>query len=341
MIAEAPSFGMSESMRAIVVRELGGPEVLEFRSVPAPRPGLGEVRVRVAAAGINRADLLQRRGGYPAPPGWPSDIPGLEFAGVVDEVGPGVEAAPGDRVMGIVGGGGYAELVVVHGRAVVPVPAEMAWAEAGAVPEAFMTAFDALVLQMHVRMGETVLVHAVASGVGTAALQLARAAGARVIGTSRSPAKLVRAAELGLEHGVPSGGGDWPERVLELTGGRGVDVVLDLVGGPYLGGNQRVLASRGRMIVVGVTGGARGELDLRALMAGRGTLTGTVLRARPLEERIALARTFTDHVVPLLTAGRVRPVVDRVFQPEAVAEAHRRLEANETFGKLVIVWGTE
>ena len=341
MIAEAPSFGMSESMRAIVVRELGGPEVLELRSVPAPRPGLGEVRVRVAAAGINRADLLQRRGGYPAPPGWPSDIPGLEFAGVVDEVGPGVEAAPGDRVMGIVGGGGYAELVVVHGRAVVPVPAEMAWAEAGAVPEAFMTAFDALVLQMHVRMGETVLVHAVASGVGTAALQLARAAGARVIGTSRSPAKLVRAAELGLEHGVPSGGGDWPERVLELTGGRGVDVVLDLVGGPYLGGNQRVLASRGRMIVVGVTGGARGELDLRALMAGRGTLTGTVLRARPLEERIALARTFTDHVVPLLAAGRVRPVVDRVFQPEAVAEAHRRLEANETFGKLVIAWGTE
>ena len=343
-------------MRAVVIRAPGGPEVLELREVPMPAPGRGEVRVRVSASGLNRADLLQRRGTYPAPPGWPADIPGLEFAGTVEALGEGAEVQAsdadklkqetgtpgqvriGDRVMGILGGGGYAEAVVTHARELVPVPQGLSLGDAGAVPEVFMTAFDALFLQMGLHTSETVLVHAVGSGVGTAALQLARAAGARVIGTSRTAAKLARARELGLDEGVHVEDAGWPERVLELTGGRGADVILDLVGGPYLAGSQKALAHRGRMIVVGVTGGGRAELDLRALLTKRVSITGTVLRSRPLEEKIALARAFTERVVPLLASGAVRPVVDAVYRPEQVGEAHARLEADDTFGKLVLAW---
>lgn len=329
---------MSKTMRAIVIRLPGGPEVLELAEVPRPEPGKGEVRVRVAASGVNRADLIQRRGHYPAPPGWPADIPGLEFSGTIDALGEGAEGKVGQRVIGIVGGGGYAEAVVLHGRDVVPVPEGMSLVDAGAVPEVFMTAFDALFLQMELALGETLLVHAVGSGVGTAALQLARAAGARVIGTSRTAAKLERARELGLEHGVLAGDVYWTERVLELTAGRGADVILDLVGGPYLAGNQKVIASRGRMIVVGATGGSKAEIDLRALMAKRASITATVLRARPLEEKIAVARAFTSRVVPALAAGTLRPIVDGIYPPEQAGDAHRRLEASDTFGKLLIRW---
>jgi putative PIG3 family NAD(P)H quinone oxidoreductase len=329
---------MPETMRAIVVRQPGGPEVLELARVPLPVPAKGEVRVRVAASGLNRADLVQRRGQYPAPPGWPQDIPGLEFSGTVEVVGEGAEAKVGQRVMGIVGGGGYAEAVVLHARDLVPVPDGLSLVEAGAVAEVFMTAFDALFLQVHLALGETVLVHSVGSGVGTAAVQLAREAGARVIGTSRTAAKLARAAELGLEHGIVTGEGDWTQRVLELTNGRGVDVILDLVGGPYLAGNQKVIATKGRMIVVGTTGGPKAEIDLRVLMGKRATMVGTVMRARPIEQKIVLARTFADRVVPLLAAGKLRPVVDGLFPPDRAAEAHRRLEENDSFGKLLIVW---
>jgi NADPH2:quinone reductase len=331
---------MAETMRAIVVRQPGGPEVLELTRVPLPTPAKGEVRVRVAASGLNRADLVQRRGQYPAPPGWPQDIPGLEFSGTVDALGEGAEreAKVGQRVMGIVGGGGYAEAVVLHARDLVPVPDGMSLTDAGAVAEVFMTAFDALFLQMHLALGETVLVHAVGSGVGTAALQLARAAGARVIGTSRTAAKLERARELGLEHGVVVGEADWAKDVLELTNGRGVDVILDLVGGPYLAGNQKVIATRGRMIVVGTTGGPKAEIDLRVLMGKRATMVGTVMRARPIEQKIVLARAFADRVIPLLAAGTLRPVIDGLYQPDQAADAHRRLEENESFGKLLIVW---
>jgi putative PIG3 family NAD(P)H quinone oxidoreductase len=330
---------MSETMRAVVIREPGGPEVLEVREVPRPEPGRGEARVRVSASGVNRADLLQRRGVYPAPPGWPKDVPGLEYAGTVDAVGEGAEARVGDRVMGIVGGGGYAEHVVVHARELVPVPPRMLLTDAGATAEVFMTAFDALFLQMRLSALETVLVHAVGSGVGTAALQLARVAGARVIGTSRTPAKLARAKEIGLQEGLHVADERWPEQVLAFTGGRGVDVILDLVGGPYLPGNQKVLAPRGRMIVVGVTGGGKVEIDLLALMGKRASLTGTLLRSRPLEEKIALARAFAERVGPLLAAGTVKPVVDDCYRPEQAGEAHARLEAGDTFGKLVIRWG--
>jgi putative PIG3 family NAD(P)H quinone oxidoreductase len=326
-------------MKAVVISRPGGPEVLEVREVPRPEPDAGGLLIRVSSSGVNRADLLQRRGGYPPPPGWPADVPGLEFAGGVEGTGPGARLfRPGDRVMGLVGGGGYAEYVAVAEREVVRVPDRFGDREAGAVPEAFMTAFDALHLQMGLASGETVLIHAVGSGVGTAALQLARVAGARTVGTSRTPGKLERAGALGLDVAV-AGREDWPARVLEATGGRGVDVILDLVGAAYGPGNLAVLAERGRWIVVGTPGGASWPMDLSALMRKRGSVTGTLLRARPAEEKAALARAFEARVVPLLERGLLAPVLERAYPAAEAAEAHRRLEANDAFGKLVLVWG--
>ena len=327
---------MPRTMRAVVITEYGGPEVLRLRDVPRPEPGPSDVLVRVATSGVNRADLSQRRGKYPAPEGFPQDIPGLEYAGTVEEVGADVEGwEVGDAVMGITGGGGYAEYVTAAVDTLIPVPQRLDVAEAGAIPEVFVTAWDAVFVQEGLTAGETLLVHAVGSGVGTAALQLGRAFGATVIGTSRTPAKLERAARLGLEHAVPADE-TWPDRVLELTGGRGVDVVLDLVGGPYLAGNQRVLAERGRQVVVGVTGGA--EMDLRALMGRRASIRGTVLRARPADEKADLAGRFGRVVVPRFEDGSLRPVVDRVLPADEAADAHRLVEANETFGKVLLGW---
>ena len=325
-------------MRAVVIREPGGPEVLELRDVPMPEPGPGEVRVRIAASGVNRADLLQRLGRYPVPAGWPEDVPGLEHAGTVDAVGEGVvDVSVGDRVMGILGGGGYAEHVVTPASTVVPVPEGMDLVQAGAVPEVFMTAFDAVFLQEGLRAGETLLVHAVGSGVGTAALQLGLRAGAQVIGTSRTADKLERAAGLGLEHAV-LGDDAWPGRVLEITGGRGVDVILDLVGGAYLEGNQRVLAVGGRHVVVGGPSGPKAQIDLRVLMGRRASMRGTVLRARPTAEKAALARAFTEQVLPGFASGELQPVIDRVLPAAEAGEAHRAMEANENFGKILLEW---
>lgn len=329
---------MGETMRAVVITEPGDPDVLEVREVPRPQPGPGEVLVRVAASGVNRADLLQRRGRYPVPDGYPPDILGLEFAGEVVSLGAGVDDVErGRRVMGITGGGGYAEFLTAPVGTLVPVPADMDLIDAGAVPEVFMTAFDAVFVQERLGSGETLLIHAVGSGVGTAALQLAKASGAVVVGTSRTPDKLDRAAALGLDHPV-SGDDAWSDRVLAVTGGRGVDVILDLVGGPYLEGNQRVLAERGRHIVVGVPGGASATVDLRALMGRRASIRGTVLRARGLDEKVALTQAFVDRVFPLLEGGRVGPVIDRVLPASDAAEAHRAMEANENFGKLLLTW---
>jgi putative PIG3 family NAD(P)H quinone oxidoreductase len=289
---------------------------------------------------VNRADLLQRRGLYPAPPGFAQDVPGLEYAGVVDAVGEGETLfRVGDPVMGLVGGGGYAEAVVVHEREAVRVPRGMDPLEAGALPEVFMTAYDALTVKMRLAAGETVLVHAVGSGVGTAAVQLARATGARVIGTSRSVEKLHRAGELGLDVGIVADeGGAWAKAVREATGGRGVDVILDLVGAPYVEGNLAAIATGGRWIVVGVTGGPSAPFDLRALMSRRASVTGTTMRARPLEEKILLAREFEARVVPLFEKLALRAVIDATFPPEQAADAHRVLEENRSFGKVLIVW---
>lgn len=329
---------MTPTMLAVVITRPGDPDVLEVRSVARPEPGEGDVLVRVAASGVNRADLLQRRGHYPAPEGFPQDIPGLEYAGTVEAVGAGVTRwRPGATVMGITGGGGYAEYLVAAAEGVIPVPEGVDVVAAGAIPEVFVTAWDAVFVQEGLTSGETLLVHAVGSGVGTAALQLGRAFGARVIGTSRTPEKLERAAALGLEHAVV-GDDAWPERVMEITGGRGADVILDLVGGPYLAGNQRVLAPGGRHVVVGVTGGPKAEVDLRALMGRRGSIRGTVLRARSPEEKAAIAAGFTRAVVPRFEEGALRPVVDQVLSAEQAAEAHRLVETNRTFGKILLRW---
>jgi len=325
-------------MNAVTIPAPGGPEVLRLSQVATPEPGLGEIRVRVHASGLNRADLLQRKGLYPAPADVPADVPGLEYAGVVDAVGPGAARwAPGDRVMGIVAGGAYAECLVTHERTAVRVPERMGFPEAGGVPEVFMTAYDALFRQAGLSAGETVLIHAVGSGVGTAAIQLARRAGARTIGTSRTPSKLERATQLGLHHAVQGEDG-WHDRVLEITGGAGVDVILDLVGGPYLAGNIAAMSTGARQVVVGVPGGARAEIDLRALMVRRAMIRGTVLRARPIEEKIALAREFEDRVLPGFEDGSLEPVLDRTFAPDEAGRAHRAMEDNQNFGKLVIVW---
>jgi NADPH2:quinone reductase len=327
-------------MRTVRIARPGGPEVLGLAEAPLPVPGPGEIRVRVHASGVNRADLLQRRGQYPAPAGYAQDVPGLEYAGVVDAVGEGARLfATGDVVMGLVGGGGYAEAVVVHEREAVRAPRAMSAVEAGAIPEAFMTAYDALFAQMRLVAGETVLIHSVGSGVGTAAVQLARAAGARVLGTSRTVDKLHRAGELGLDLGIVADeAGSWAKVVREATGGRGVDVILDLVGGPYVAGNLSAISTGGRWIVVGVTGGASAPFDLRLLMARRASVTGTVLRARPIEEKIALAREFDAKVLPLFEKLALRTVIDATFPPQQASEAHRLLEENRTFGKVLITW---
>ena len=324
--------------RAVRIREHGGPEVLELAEFSARPPGYGEILVRVEAAGLNRADLLQRRGLYPAPPGSPADIPGLEYAGVVEAIGEGVtEWKVGDRVMGIVGGGAMATHVTVSAREAIPVPSRLSSAEAAAIPEAFLTAYDALFLQAGLRMGESVLIHAVGSGVGTAALQLAREAGALVIGTSRSKEKLDRCKAMGLEASILVEGG-FAEKVREHTGGRGADCILDLVGAAYFEENLAALANRGRMICVGLLAGAKANLPLGTLLSKRITLIGTVLRSRAPEEKALLARRFADEVLPLFERGRLSPVVEAVLPFEQVAEAHRLLESNRTFGKVVLAW---
>jgi NADPH2:quinone reductase len=308
-----------------------------MRDVPRPEPARGEVRVRIHATAVNRADLLQRLGRYPAPPGAPADIPGLEIAGEVDAVGDAVaEFAVGDRVFGLVGGGAYAEYVVVHARTLARLPTSLGLPDAAAVPEAFVTAWDALIDQAHLTAGETVLVHAAGSGVGTAALQIAKAVGALGLGTARSAEKLARCRELGLEDGILVEDGTFVNEVLARTGHRGADVVLDLVGGPYVQQDLTCLAPKGRIIVAGTLGGAQTELDLHTLMRKRAHVRGTVLRARPLEEKIATAQTLERHLAPLFARGSLRPVVDCVLQLEQAAEAHRLMQSNQTFGKIVL-----
>ena len=324
-------------MRAIVIDAPGGPEVLQWREVPTPEPERGEVRVRVRATAVNRADLLQRMGLYPAPPDAPQQIPGMEFAGEVDAVGAGVSAwKAGDRVFGLVGGGAYAEQLIAHADCLARMPDQLSFTDAAAIPEAFITAWDALIEQAHLRAGETVLIHAVGSGVGTAAVQIARALGARVVGTARTADKLARARALGLDDGVCVEGGSFAPAVLRATGGRGADVVLDLVGGPYLSEDLACVAPRARIMLVGLLAGARAELDLGRLLHQRVQLTGTVLRSRPLEEKIAAVQQLGRHLVPLFERGLLRPVIDRTFPLADAAAAHTYVASNAAFGKVVL-----
>jgi putative PIG3 family NAD(P)H quinone oxidoreductase len=324
-------------MRAIVIARPGGPEVLELRELPDPAPPFGHVRVRVRLAGVNRADLLQRAGFYPAPPGVPADIPGLEYVGTVDALGEGVtRLAVGDRVFGLVAGGAYAEALVVHEREAVRAPDALSDEQAAAVPEAFVTAYDALVVRGRLAPGERVLVHAAGSGVGTAAVQLAHALGCHVVGTSRTQDKLDRCRALGLDAGVVPERGAFAEAVLAATGGAGADVVLDLVGGAYARDDLRAAAPRGRIVLVGLTAGASAELDLRLLLSKRLELVGTVLRSRPLEEKIEAAHLLERHLVPWLAAGALRPIVDRVLPLAEAGAAHAHVAGNATFGKVLL-----
>lgn len=323
-------------MKAVIITRAGGPEVLEIQEVAMPEPVGDQVRVRVRAAGVNRADLLQRAGGYPAPAGSPANIPGLEFAGEVDAIGPLVRAwKPGQRVMGLAGGGAQAEYILAHEGLLVEIPANLDFAQAAAIPEVFMTAHDALFTQAGLRMGERVLIHAAGSGVGTAAIQLASATGATAFGTSRTPAKLEQARELGLDFALAAQG--FAAEVQRLTDGQGVDVVLDFIGGAYLEQNVQSLGNWGRMVILATMGGGQGTLPIGLLMGKRISIKGVTLRTRTLEEKLAVTRAFATSVLPLLASGKVRPIVERTYPLHEISAAHTAMGANENFGKLVMI----
>jgi putative PIG3 family NAD(P)H quinone oxidoreductase len=327
-------------MLALVVKESGGPEVLALAEVEDPVPGPCEVRVRVRAAGLNRADLLQRMGLYPPPTGTRADILGLEFAGEVEQLGASVTRWKlGERVMGIAAGAAQAQLVVAPERMLLPIPPKLGDAEAAAIPEAFLTAHDALYSQAALRAGEILLIHAVGSGGGTAALQLACAGGCVTLGTSRSADKLQRAVKLGLSHGIRVGEDRlFSKTVLELTRGAGAAVIADFIGAAYLEENLRALALRGRWVIIGTLGGSRGELDLGRLMARRSRLFGTMLRSRPIEDKIEVTESFARTGLSLFETGAVAPIVDRVFPAAEARAAHERMAANDCFGKIVLAF---
>ena len=322
-------------MRAVVLESYGGTEVLTIEDVPDPVPGPEEVLVRVHATALNRADLLQRMGFYPGPP-MAHEIPGMEFAGTVTAVGERVAGrSVGDEVMGIVGGGAYAEQLTVHERQTMTVPSSVGLADAAAIPEVWITAFDALVAQSGLTSGMTALVHAGASGVGTAAIQIARAIGARIAVTASS-GKVQACRELGADLAIDYTAEDYVEKVMELTGGVGADVILDVIGGDYLARNLACVKTRGTIIQVGVMGSGSPELDLGRILRGRITLIGTVLRARPLEEKIAITQRFATEILPLFDRGLCRPVIDCRFPLDDIAAAHDHMAANANVGKILI-----
>ena len=320
-------------MRAVVLRSHGGPDVLQVEEVPDPAPGPEEVLVDVVAAGLNRADLLQRMGFYPGPP-MAHEIPGLEFSGRVAATGPrAVQWEPGAAVMGIVGGGAYAERLVVHERQVMAVPGPLDIVDAAAIPEVFITAWDALVVQGGLTSGRWALVHAGASGVGTAAVQIARAIGARVAATT-SAGKMARCREVGADLVIERSPHDWLGELRQHVVG-GVDVVLDVVGGDEVDRNIDALASKGRIVQVGtLTGG--GRADVGKLMRKRATVIGTLLRARPIEEKIAITQRFAQEMLPLFESGVLRPIVDRRFPLDGAPDAHRYMESNANVGKILL-----
>jgi NADPH:quinone reductase-like Zn-dependent oxidoreductase len=310
-------------MRAVISAD-GRPGIA---TRPDPTPGAGQILVRVRAAGLNGADLMQVRGGYPAPPGWPPDILGLELAGEVIDRGPGATRfEPGDRVMAVVGGGGQAELAVLHEREAIPVPDRLGWAEAGGLPEVFTTAHDAVFTQAGLVMGERLLVHGAAGGVGTAAVQLGVAAGAAVTATVRAVERREQVGGLGATVVDPA----------DAVGRGPYDVILELVGAPNLGANLEALAVGGRLSVIGIGAGATGEINLGVLMARRARIHGSTLRARPLEGKATAARLMEAHVLPLFAAGRLEVPIDATFPLEEAAAAYERFGAGGKFGKIVL-----
>jgi len=323
-------------MRAVVLTQFGGPEVLQIVDIPAPKPGPEEVLVQVRATALNRADLLQRRGLYPNPFPDAHDVPGMEFSGTVASVGERVRVwHEGDEVIGIVSGGAYGEQLVVHERQAMRIPAGVSLADAAAIPEVFITAWDAIVVQGGLTSGRWVLVHAAASGVGTAAVQIAKAIGARVLATC-SAGKVAAVRALGAEVVVDYAAADFVQAVRDATGGRGVDVICDVVGGDYLDRNVAAIAVKGRIVQVGVMAGGAVTFNVGALLPKRASIAGTVLRARPLEEKIAISQRFATEVLPLFESGALRVVIDSRYRLDDIAAAHAYMETNANVGKILI-----
>lgn len=323
-------------MRAVICRGAGDESVLAIADVPRPRLEAGTVRIRVAAAGVNRADILQRRGLYPPPPGT-TEVLGLECAGVVLETAPDVvQWHPGDRVMALLAGGGQAEEVVAHAGCLLPVSDALSWVEAAAFPEALITIQAAVFAAGRLRRGETLLLHGGSGGVGTIGLQMARVAGARVVVTAGSSERCARCEELGADRAVCYADQDFAQAVFDVSGGKGADVILDCVGAPYLARHLRVAAVGGRIVLIALMGGRRGELDLRTMLARRLTITASTVRSRPPEDKARLMKKVARRFSRRIAMGEIRPVVSHVLPLEAVAEAHRLMSRSEHFGKIIL-----
>ena len=324
------------TMTAIEIAEPGGPDVLRAAERPTPEPGLGEVLVKVAAAGVNRPDVLQRKGGYPPPPG-AADSPGLEIAGAVVALGPGAGRwRIGDRVCGLVTGGGYAEYCAVPAVQCLPVPADYDMVKAAALPETFFTVWTNVFQRGRLEGGERFLVHGGSSGIGTTAIQIAHARGARVFATAGSAGKCAACERLGAERAINYRDEDFVAVVKELTGGEGVDVILDMVGGDYIARNVAALRTGGRLVYIAFLGGSKVELDFLPIMLKRATITGSTLRPRGVEEKGVIAGELEREVWPLLDSGRIGPVIDSTFPLAQAADAHRRIDAAEHIGKIVL-----
>ena len=324
-------------MKAITFAGYGGPDVLRLDDVPEPVPSPDDLLVRVRASALNRADTMQRRGHYPPPPG-ESDILGLELAGEVEAVGASVSGfKPGDRVFGLVGGGGYAEKACLDHRLAMSIPPGWDFVKAAAVPEVFFTANETLFTLGRLEAGETVLIHAGASGVGTAGIQMARQVGARVLVTAGSEEKVARTEALGASAGINYKTSDFAERVLELTNGVGVDLVQDFIGAAYWQGNLKCLKRAGRLVLVGLMGGAKVEADLGLIMGKRLQVIGSVMRSQPLENKIAITERFRSRWLPELESGRVQPLIDASFPLSEAAAAHQYMEENRNVGKIMLV----
>jgi putative PIG3 family NAD(P)H quinone oxidoreductase len=332
---------MSATTRAVVASRPGGPEVLQIVERPRPVPGEGEMLVRVCAAGINRPDVMQRQGNYPPPPG-ASDIFGLELAGVVESLGSGVRRfKPGDRVMALVHSGAYAEWAVVQDGSALPVPEGMSFVEAGAFPETYFTVWSNVFERAGLKPGETLLIHGGTSGIGTTALMLARAFGAKVIVTAGTREKCEACLTLGADGAIDYHRQDFVAVSKELTGGRGPDVILDMVGGDYIARNLEAVAVDGRIAQIAYQKGSKADVDFLPLLMKRITLSGSTLRARPLGMKAKLAASLEEHVLPILARGQARPLIDSIYPFEQVADAHARMDGGSHTGKIVLVMDTQ
>lgn len=331
-------------MRAVVIEEYGSPEVLQLQELPNLEPSRGEVRVKVCAFySLNRADIEERKGNYPPPISSQYEIPGLEFAGVVDKLGEGVNNWQlGDRVFGLLVAGGYAEQVLIQERMLMPIPPNLSFEQAAAIPEVFFTAYDALVDKANFQAGDTVLIHAGASGVGTAAIQLARVMGASTIfATSRSTWKLEKCLQLGASQTINTAQEEFDRVVQGRTASRGVDIILDFVGAAYLEKNLNAAALEGRIVQIAMLSSAIAEINLQKVLSKRLRLQGTTLRSRPIEQKMTLTQKFVKQILPLFADGRLKPLIDRSFELQEIVEAHRYMENNSNFGKIVLTVTSE